>query len=151
MDGRAAGRCPSWRTWWHPKRPGASGTVSPSVSWVPKSSLRLASVRNSKDSPSSASLHVLGSPALWAAPACFANQAGALQADRRPMNKIQACLFVPLWAGSGQCISNEVFAVSCFCLLINENLLPALLLAYKDTGKCEEKAVNWADLGALFF
>jgi len=66
------------------------------------------------------------------------------------MNKAQTCLFCAVL--SKQCISNEVFAVSRFCLLINEMFLPpVLLLAHEFTGKCEEKAVNWAGLGSVCF
>lgn len=43
---------------------------------------------------------------------------GAIEDDRRPMNKTQTCLFCAVL--SKWCISNEVFAVCYFCLLINE-------------------------------
>lgn len=66
------------------------------------------------------------------------------------MNKTQTCLFCAIL--SKCCISNEVFAVCCFCLLINEMfLLPVLFLACEVTGKCEEKAVDWAGLGSICF
>lgn len=68
------------------------------------------------------------------------HRVGAIEDDRRPMNKTQTCLFCAVL--SKWCISNEVFAVCYFCLLINEIFpLPVLFLACEVTGKCEEKGM----------
>lgn len=75
---------------------------------------------------------------------------GAIEDDRRPINKTQTCLFCAVL--SKGCISNEVIAVCYFCLLINGIfLLPVLFLAREVTGKWEEKDANWADLGSVCF
>lgn len=80
----------------------------------------------------------------------FCRVSWAAEDDRRPMNKTQTCLFCAIL--SKWCISNEVFAVSCFCLLINETFPPPVLfLACEVTGKCEGKAVNWTGLGSACF
>lgn len=115
----------------------------------PNTHLWPASARSSNFSPSSRP--PLGCCLVkHTAAACFAEWVWAVEDDRRPMNKTQTCLFCAVL--SKWCISNEVFAVSRFCLLINETfLLPVLFLAREVTGKCEEKAVNWAGLGSVCF
>lgn len=144
MDGGAAGWCPSWRTWW-PKK----GSGSPTASRIPTPILARPWAQSSNSSPSSRP--PLGRCLVkHAAAACFAEWVEAVENDRRPMNKTQTCLFCAIL--SKWCISNEVFAVSCFCLLINETfLLAVLFLAREVTGKREEKAVNWAGLGSVCF